>query len=287
MSLPKLSVIIPCYNHERYVVTCLNTIQDSYQGQIEVIICDDKSRDNSLQLIKDFIKNATSKNISYVLLNHTANQGITKTLNECIAHATTDYIYIIASDDYLLKDGLTTAMNCLLNNSVDAVISDCAVVDDNDKLVHRSAFFDYRHSSLSKLRKNLAEELVFNWVVPGPALLQKKSVYTSLGGYNQDLMAEDRDYYLRMLATKKVIFNDINIACYRIHCNNASRSEEYLCNAKREFAAVNYSARNLYNGIARCYLKTYWFDLNSIPEFFVSKLRKFIKAIYLLRGSNG
>lgn len=284
MNLPRLSIIIPCYNHERYVLTCLESIHESYQGQIEVVICDDKSKDDSLQVIKNYIGSSPNNNISYVLLNHTVNQGITKTLNECISHATADYIYVIASDDFLLKDGLTTAMNCLLTSSADAVISDCKVVDDEGMLVHQSAFFGYRRSSLSKLRKNISDELVFNWVVPGPALLQKKSVFHSLSGYNQDLMAEDRDYYLRMLAKKKVVFNEDAIACYRVHQNNASRSDEYLSKAKKEFSAVNFNARHLYSGIARCYLQTYWFDQHNIPEIIGSKLRKLIKALYFLRG---
>ncbi|MHA1056265.1 glycosyltransferase family 2 protein [Enterobacter mori] len=284
MNLPKLSIIVPCYNHESYVLTCLKAISGSYQGQLEVVICDDLSKDNSLQVIKDYIQSSPDKNVSYVLLTNSVNQGITKTLNKCISHASADYIYIIASDDYLLKDGLTAAMNCLLESSADAVISDCQVVDDDGQVMHRSAFFDYRRSSLSKLRKNISNELVFNWVVPGPALLQKKSLFLALDGYNQNLIAEDRDYYLRMLATHDVIFNEKAIACYRIHRNNASRSKEYLSIAKKEFAGVNYSARHLYKGVARCYLKTYWFDLNNIPEFFVSKLRKLVKAFYLLRG---
>ncbi|WP_395306500.1 glycosyltransferase family 2 protein [Enterobacter sichuanensis] len=284
MNLPKLSIIIPCYNHERYVLACLKTIRGSYQGEIEVVICDDKSRDDSLRVIEEYIEDSFEENISYILLSHTINQGITKTLNECISHSTSDYIYVIASDDYLLRDGLTTAMNTLLKSSADAVISDCEVVDDEGAPMYRSAFFEYRSSSLSKLRTNISDELVFNWVVPGPALLQKKSVFKSLNGYNQSLIAEDRDYYLRMLATKKVVFNEKAIACYRVHRNNASRSQEYLSKARKEFSTVNYNARNLYNGIARCYLNTYWFDLHNFPKFLVSKLRKLIKMFYLLRG---
>ncbi|PKH20173.1 hypothetical protein CIG19_18650 [Enterobacterales bacterium CwR94] len=284
MSLPKISVIVPCFNHERYIDKCLESIRGSYQGIIEVIICDDKSIDNSLQKIQDYLSKFTDNSISYVLLTHDVNQGITKTLNECVSHATADYIYLIASDDYLVKDGLTLAMNCLLDSSADAVISDCLVVNSDDSILHQSAFFEYRHASLTNLQKKIAKELVFNWVVPGPALLQKKSVFISLNGFNKDLMAEDRDYYLRLLASKKVVFNEQAIANYRVHLHNVSRSKEYLAKANSEFAVVNYNASKLYKGLAKYYLKTYWFDLNNAPAFLVSKLRKFFKVIYILRG---
>lgn len=284
MSLPKISVIVPCFNHEHYVVKCLGSIRHSYQGTIEVIICDDKSKDNSLLNIQEFIRNSSDESISYTLLIHNVNQGITKTLNECISHATADYIYVIASDDYLLKDGLTIAMKCMIRHSADAVISDCIVVDSDDLILHKSAFFEYRHASLHNMQKKIAIELVFNWVVPGPALLQKRSAFLSLDGYNNKLMAEDRDYYLRLLATKKVVFNEQAIANYRVHLNNASKSKTYLSRANLEFAAVNYSANKLYKGLTKLYLKSYWLDLHNVPKFLVSKLRKLLKLLYILQG---
>lgn len=284
MNLPKVSVLVPCYNHANYVLKCLESIQTSYVGEIEVIICDDNSKDNSVKKIEDFISATSRENITYTLIKHEENKGVSETLNDCFAQSTADFIYTIASDDYFLKNGITQAMNILLETSADAVISDCVVVDENNILVHASAFFEYRHASLTKLQKNISRELVFNWVVPGPALLQKKTTLISLNGYSKNLMAEDRDYYLRLLATKKVVFNKGTVACYRVHTHNASKSQIYLSKAKQEFSIVNYNSHVLYDGLAKYYLKSYWLDLNNIPGFLASHIRKLIKAMYIIRG---
>lgn len=284
MNLPKVSVLVPCYNHASYVLKCLESIQTSYAGEIEVIICDDNSKDNSVEKIEDFISVTSCDNITYTLIKHEENKGVSETLNDCIAYATADFIYTIASDDYFLNNGITQAMNTLLETSSDAVISDCIVVDENNTFVYTSAFFEYRHASLTGLQTKISQELVFNWVVPGPALLQKKSALESLNGFNKNLMAEDRDYYLRLLATKKVVFNKEVVAGYRVHTHNASKSEKYLIKAKKEFAIVNYNSHVLYDGLAKYYLKSYWLDLHNIPGVFTSNIRKFIKAMYIIRG---
>lgn len=284
MNLPKVSVLVPCYNHASYVLKCLESIQASYGGEIEVIICDDNSKDNSVEKIEGFINVTSCENITYTLIKHEENKGVSETLNDCFAQSTADFIYTIASDDYFLENGITQAMNILLETSSDAVISDCVVVDENDTLVFASAFFEYRHASLNKLQKNISHELVFNWVVPGPALLQKKSTLKSLNGFNKNLMAEDRDYYLRLLATKNVAFNKETVAGYRVHTHNASKSEIYLSKAKKEFSVVNYNSNVLYDGLAKYYLKSYWLDLHNIPGLLTSNIRKLIKAMYIIRG---
>lgn len=277
MNFPKISVLIPCYNHEKYVVKCLESLSGAYSGELEIIICDDKSNDKSVELIQGFIK----KNLqfTYHFIQHDENEGVTKTLNLCVNSATSDYIYVIASDDYLIQDGLSMAMRTLLLSGSDAVISDCNVVNSEGSMIYNSAFFEFRHASLKRLKNNLSEELVFNWIVPGPSLLLKKSIYQVVGCYDENLLAEDRDFYLRLNKRSKVIFSENKIACYRIHTSNASASQKYIAKKRIEFASVNYKHNALYSGLSKWYLMTYKLDLMGLvilPSFF----RKCLKFIY-------
>lgn len=281
---PKISVIIPCYNHGEYIESCLESIRKAYVGKLEVIICDDCSSDNTVIKIKNFLANNIDGEIEYKLIINSKNKGVSRTLNDSIKLATADYIYIIASDDCLLNNGLTRAMHFMLGLNCDAIISDCIVIDDKDKMISESAFFEYRKASLNKLIKDISNELIFNWVVPGPSLLQKRSAFEIVGGYNETLMAEDRDYYLRLLSVSEIYFNPDKIACYRIHGNNVSRSVEYIKKSKNEFARVNYKASENFRGLAGLYLRTYWLDLNGIPSIVTSLFRKTLKAVYRMGG---
>ncbi|WP_171998137.1 glycosyltransferase [Cronobacter sp. JZ38] len=281
MNLPTISIIIPCYNHSAYVKNCLESTLVAYEGVLEVIICDDASQDSSADIIRSFIKNNERGKINYIFLQNETNSGVCNTLNRCLKQAKHDYVYLIASDDYLCENGLTQAMLFLLEKNADAIISDCHVVNENNEIVAESAFFDYRKSSARQLKKNIANALVFNWVVPGPALLLKKTVYDDIGQYDPSLMAEDRDFYLRLLSSKKnVIFNSAKVACYRIHSNNLSRTSFFKENASAEFSLVNYKYYSEFNRLARIYLKTYKLDIsgNIVLAFYI---RKLIKMLYI------
>ncbi|MBP9723056.1 MAG: glycosyltransferase family 2 protein [Gammaproteobacteria bacterium] len=113
-SLPLVTVIVPCYNHEKYVETCLDSIFRQTYKNIEVIVVDDCSPDNSAEVIKKL-----QQKYDFKFIEHTENWGLTRSLNDVIYnHAQGKYIKCIASDDYLTDDCvevLTTEIERLSN----------------------------------------------------------------------------------------------------------------------------------------------------------------------------
>ncbi|EOG5388461.1 glycosyltransferase family 2 protein [Cronobacter turicensis] len=281
MKLPNVTIVIPCYNHSDYVLNCLESTLTAYEGPLEIIICDDASRDNSADIIRSFIDEHHYHKNNYIFMQNENNSGVCKTLNRCLERVSNDIIYMIASDDFISENGLTQAVHFLIENDADAVISDCYVVNEHNQRVAESAFFDYRTSSLKKLSENIKNELVFNWVVPGPALLLKKSVFKDIGQYDPSLMAEDRDFYLRLLSKKRVVFNNAKVASYRIHSNNLSRTSAFKEKAHLEFSSVNFKYHANFNGLARLYMKSYYLDTTGKSKYAIY-IRKLIKLIYTL-----
>lgn len=109
-SLPKISIIIPIYNVEPYIAECLQSVmRQTYNGSIECILVDDCGTDRSVdiveQLIKDYnIANQKSKiknPISFRILHHNHNRGLSAARNTGTDAATGDYIYYLDSDDYI------------------------------------------------------------------------------------------------------------------------------------------------------------------------------------------
>ena len=113
-----------------------------------------------------------------------------------------------------------------------------------------------------------------NWTVPGPSLIMKRSVYDEIGLYDESIVVEDRDFYLRLLASSKVIFRFEPIAFYRVHSKNTFSQVRLADSMYREFSEVNFKNSNNYRGVNRFYLKTYWLDL-----FLPRMLSLFPKAI--------
>lgn len=103
-----ISIIIPTFNVEKYIVRCLDSISSQdYNGEIECIIIDDFSSDKSLILSKEFISLNTNTNVSYKLICHNRNQGVSAARNHGTEAATGDYIFYLDADDYIYPNTIS------------------------------------------------------------------------------------------------------------------------------------------------------------------------------------
>ena len=111
----KVSVIVPVYNTELYLERCLNSILNQTFKDIELIIVNDNSNDNSHKIIETFINENT--NIKYI--DNKENKGVSNCRNEAIKISSGEYILFIDSDDYLDENMIETMYNEASNNDLD------------------------------------------------------------------------------------------------------------------------------------------------------------------------
>ncbi len=124
---PKLSVIIPVYNVEKYLGMCINSIMTQTYSDLEIILVDDGSTDNSPQLCEEFSK----KDPRIKVINQT-NSGVSAARNTGIAAATCDYITFVDSDDWLHRDMYLNMTEILERHPrTDGVMCDFATVKNN------------------------------------------------------------------------------------------------------------------------------------------------------------
>ena len=124
----KVSVVIPVYNSEKYMEKCLESILNQTLKEIEIIVINDGSKDNSLKKIEKYEKDNRIKIISR------ENKGLTKTRNEGINISTGEYIYHLDSDDYLEKnDTLEILYNKCEKENLDILVFDYYKVINNKK----------------------------------------------------------------------------------------------------------------------------------------------------------
>lgn len=109
MHLPSLSVIIPNYNHAHYISQCLRAILDQSVRPKEIIIIDDASTDNSLEVIQEFAKQEPS----IKLISNEKNLGNLRSFLKGLDQATGDYLFGSAADDYILPGFFEASLNLL------------------------------------------------------------------------------------------------------------------------------------------------------------------------------
>lgn len=97
--MPKVSIIVPVYNVEKYIKRCLQSLVDQSLEDIEIIVVNDGSKDKSEEIVKEFKKKY--KNIVYVTKE---NGGLSSARNFGMIYAKGEYIAFLDSDDYVDKD---------------------------------------------------------------------------------------------------------------------------------------------------------------------------------------
>lgn len=108
---PKISIIIPIYNVEKYLVECLNSVVDqTYKFSIECILVDDCGNDNSVSIAKQFIRQYKG-HISFSLLHHKQNRGLSAARNTGIKSACGEYVYFLDSDDKLYPNSISSLLS--------------------------------------------------------------------------------------------------------------------------------------------------------------------------------
>lgn len=264
MNHPLVSVAIPLYNHAQFIVRCLDSIlEDSYPNK-EIIIIDDGSRDTSASLVRQWHSEHPSIPEQKFTFICRENRGLTKTLNELVGLSQGELIAILASDDYLLPDGIAVRVAYLESHHDKlAVFGDCKLVDYNGTVIEKSGLTDLhggRKSHLSNSRL-LSYEIVYNWCVPGPVFMARKEVYTLLGGYNEDIAVEDWDFYLRLVSRNLLGFVDQPVAAYRIRPdegpkenNNQQFITQHLIRFNNAMLQTVINNRAYFKGIKRAYL---------------------------------
>ena len=101
-----ISVIIPIYKVEEFIVRCVNSLMQQTMEEVEFIFVNDATPDDSMVLLQLALNNFPERKAQVHILNHEVNQGLPAARNTGLRVATGEYIYHCDSDDYLEPDAL-------------------------------------------------------------------------------------------------------------------------------------------------------------------------------------
>lgn len=132
---PLISVIVPVYNVEKYLVTCLDSLLDQglSEKEYEIIIVNDGSNDGSLEICKQY-----EKNYSNIVVYSQKNQGVSSARNKGLSRAIGEWVMFVDSDDFVCKNSLQYLLQNYCSDDYDGIrfwtrIMSDALVDKNQK----------------------------------------------------------------------------------------------------------------------------------------------------------
>lgn len=152
LKLPLISFIVTSFNYENYVIKTLESIKNQSYENIEIIVVDDKSSDNSVEKIKTFIEH--NKNLKIQLIEHSGNKGQMATMQTGLLYANGQFVSFVDSDDVLVKNYAKTLLRVHLSSSVAFASGQLIEIGENDE-IHTtysvSSFHKEKHFELKSL----------------------------------------------------------------------------------------------------------------------------------------
>lgn len=162
----KFSIVIPVYNVEKYIAKCLDSIQSQTYDNYEVIIVNDGTKDNSVDVINKYLSD------SRFTLYSKENGGLSDARNYGVKYVKGDYIIFVDSDDYIDKHLLANLNDILSKKEYDIIKYKINVVDDDSNLIRRE------ESNLISGEISLSEALTFEYSEPAWAYAYNKKFFT-------------------------------------------------------------------------------------------------------------
>lgn len=217
---PKVSVIIPAYNHETYLKETIYSVLKQTVTDFELIIINDGSTDNS----EAVIRSVEDERIRYV---YQENQGAHCALNRGVRLAKGEYVSILNSDDVYCPDRFEAFLKILeQDDSVHAVFSHIEYIDD------AGGFITYKKGSEENWIRHhpetsfkggdhiITDLIAGNFLISTSNLFCRKSVFQEIGFFSDLKYAHDYDFFLRLCYHFKVHIIEKPLFKYRIHGKN-------------------------------------------------------------------
>ncbi|SFI24198.1 glycosyltransferase family 2 protein [Halpernia frigidisoli] len=219
---PWVSIICACYNQSSFVVESLESVKNQTYKNLEIIIYDDASKDNSVEIIDGWILKNQDLNIRFI--KNVQNIGICKSLNNAQSFATGKYIQLLALDDILLPDKIERHVKILEKSQENEalVFTDAYLMDDKSQ-IYQNKFIAYHKRFLSLKTENYFEDLLTGNFIPAMSILYKKKIFSDIGFWDEDLVFEDYDMLLRIAKIYNFIFDENISVKYRFHENNSHK----------------------------------------------------------------
>ena len=209
MQTPLVSVICLCYNHARFVEEAIQSVFAQTYKNIQVIVVDDASTDNSVAVIRDVISRSGRTDIEFLSLSE--NTGNCSAFNRGLALAKGEYIIDLATDDYIVPERIERQVEFFssLDESYGVIFSDATYIDEDGKFLYNH-FEELQRKRLvySIPRWDVFKDILATYFIPSPAMMTRKKVFDDLGGYDEELAYEDFDFWVR--SSRKYKYNYTN-----------------------------------------------------------------------------
>lgn len=276
MNQPKISVVIPAYNAEKTLEETVDSVIAGTYDNLEILIVDDCSKDNTWQLMNEISK----KDTRIKCYQNEQNSGVSKSRNFLINIATGEYIAFLDNDDTWEPNKLEFCVKMIEDNpNVKAVGHALRYLSKQGKKVGYISVYPTSQKELEEMRR----KLFMTWVFPSAFVGDRETIIKE-GGFREDWrQGEDTDLFIRIAYKYGIICSKEPLGNYRI-LSSSITDKKWLENRISDACAIE-NIKRMLKGEPELSLAEYrqiFFDsLPPWPKF--NKVRKLLGLRYKRR----
>lgn len=213
---PRISVCIASFNHDKYIYSALESVVNQGYENLEIIVVDDCSTDNSVAEIKRFAKNNPIK-----FIQQEKNQGPSLTSNRAISEAEGEFIALLGSDDLMLPGRLHAQARYLIENKhCVAVMTDIAAVGEDGNVFQHSEGIE---GQFNQTYYNLRKQLLAGNFINAPSAMVRREDLLAVQSFSPLLRyVQDYDLWGKLLTRGEINKISMPLTGYRVHGKNLS-----------------------------------------------------------------
>jgi glycosyltransferase involved in cell wall biosynthesis len=231
-SYPAVSIVIPAYNHERYVETAIRSALSQTVDDFELIVIDDASTDGTREILDGFDDRRVRR------MHHEQNRGAAATLNEGIAQSRGAFIAILNSDDVFAPNRLECLLRGANETGATFVASDVELIDDEGTIIRDKAhWWLYWYDDLKRIYRETGDIvqtlLAGNMLLTTSNFLVRRDVFDRIGRFNDYRYVLDYEFIFRFLADQPnglLFLPAQRLLRYRLHGGNTIREDRVAPN---------------------------------------------------------
>lgn len=196
MQPPLVSVICLCYNHERFVREALGSVLQQTYSNLQIIVVDDASTDNSVRVIGQTILSAP--HVQFLPLKK--NVGNCKAFNAGLALAKGEYIIDFATDDRMAPERIERQVKFFasFDGSYGVNFTDAVYIDADGKVLRHHYDYLLRKGLIDHIPEgNVYPFVLGTYFISSPTMMIRRKVLDMLRGYDETLAYEDFDFWVR------------------------------------------------------------------------------------------
>ncbi len=244
--MTKFSIIVPVYNVEKYIEKCLNSIYSQSYENFEVIIVNDGSPDNSVDIINKYVQ----KDSRFKLYNK-KNGGLSDARNFGVKKAKGDYIIFVDSDDYINNKTLEMINNEINKyKNLDIIRYELSIVNEKHQIVKEFKHFPFSNKNINEAFPILLKN---NYLDPAPLYaVNRKFMINNNFKFSENRFHEDFGLTLKMLISAKKISSIDFCGYYYVHRNNSIMNEKRYDHIRKKAFDTLYHFDVLYAFAKKC-----------------------------------